>query len=195
MGTFIDTIVDMAKGMRIILTKPMVEKIKTISNFLHRMAGITNSKEIKNAADKLSNWAKTKGPQLPLPGYGPKIDPKIVSIINRLEAIARRGLEILKKNPKSVLAGIAVASGIITAGIMIYKKYLSAGARSCKGKEGADKQKCIVQFRINAYKAEISIIRSSESKCSQSNDPMTCRKKLDDRIKSLQSRIKNLEGK
>jgi len=202
MGKMIDSLVNMASGMKVILTKSTTEKIKTISNFLNVVAARTKSKAIKDAADKVLNWANARelkevSKKVKSMGWDQKIvdPPKITSIIDRLHAIAKRGLAILNKNPKSILAGAIIAAGITTAGIMVYKKYLSAGTRSCKGKEGADRQKCLVQFRINGYKAEISIIRSSEGKCGQSNDPMTCRKRLEDRIKNLQSRIKSLGEK
>jgi transcriptional regulator of acetoin/glycerol metabolism len=96
---------------------------------------------------------------------------------------------IAKKGP------LIVASGAIAAAIAIYKKYFSAAARACRGKTGAEKVECLKQFRINALRAKLSYLNASLSKCSQSDDPMTCRKKIQDYMEGVQKQIRKLESK
>ncbi len=203
-GPAFDALIESLRGVKYIITEPMAHKLRIVASFFYKLAVLTNSKELRKVGEKFSSWAESK-----LAKYHLKVakrfvkrqevmwgapPPQVVSFIDRVYNIAKKGLELISKH-KIVIGAAGVSAAAATAGVLIYKKYLSAAAKSCKSKIGDEKQKCLIQFRITGHKAEIASLRSSISKCSNASDPMTCRKKIEDRIKNIQDRIKGLEGK
>ena len=81
-------------------------------------------------------------------------------------------------NPQAVATGAFVLAGasLLAIGSMyIYKRFFSASAKACKGKEGAERTKCVADFKVKAISSTISKLKSSASKCAKAKDPAKCR--------------------
>ena len=47
------------------------------------------------------------------------------------------------------------------------------------------------EYRMKARKNQLSLLTSKKSKCSQTDRPKICKKKIDEKIKSLKKQIKD----
>jgi hypothetical protein len=91
-------------------------------------------------------------------------------------------------------AGVGVAAGVtvgvaaaaIYAGYKLYKRYVDAAGRACKG----DK-KCIVQYHLRGKKALLNSLQNSEHKCQDRR----CHGHLDAKINQTKREIDELEYK
>jgi len=92
----------------------------------------------------------------------------------------------------SYIPAIVLASIISVAAIgatIIYKKYLSQGAKACKDKKGIDKNNCMKQFKISGYKAAINLLKSESSRCKNTKNPELCKSKIQQKINKYTSKI------
>ena len=116
--------------------------------------------------------------------------------------------DFVEKNPELVAevyqahdieqAGIA---GMLTATLLAYtgfalgkiwKQYLSKAARECKGLVGLEKKSCMIKFKRQAVKKQLSAASSGKSKCAKTKDPVVCKRKLDGKIRKLKAKLGEL---
>lgn len=117
--------------------------------------------------------------------------------------------DFIEKNPKMVseitdvaAAGALGAYGGISAAVLaayvgtvagtIWKQYLSKAGRACKGLKGLEKKSCMVKFKRQAVKKQLSVATSSKSKCAKTKDPVVCKRKLDNKIRKLKAKLGEL---
>lgn len=97
------------------------------------------------------------------------------------------GLEQLiktaKENPVGAVATTAIVAAALAASVIVYKKYLSKAARSCKN--SPDKEGCMEIYRDKALRAKINVIQKEKMKCKKGRDPSKCNAKLEDHIHRL----------
>lgn len=116
--------------------------------------------------------------------------------------------DFAEKNPELVsevyqardieAAGVA---GMLTATLLAYtgyalgtiwKQYLSKAARECKGFTGLEKKSCMVKFKKQAVKKQLTAVSSGKSKCAKTKDPVVCKRKLDLKIRKLKAKLGEL---
>ena len=83
-----------------------------------------------------------------------------------------------------IAAGIAAAA-VIAAGALVYKRMFSKAAKSCSGKSGSEKTKCMAQFKVNAKRQQMSTLAKGIAKCKDEK----CKAKLKGKIQSLKSQM------
>lgn len=94
---------------------------------------------------------------------------------------------------KQGIAATAVAASIIYTAIKLYTKYFSQAAKACKNQIGDAKVACINSFKIQALQSQMSRLSSGKSKCRMSKDSDKCAQKVNDRIKSIQTKLAKLK--
>ena len=105
------------------------------------------------------------------------------------------GGEISKhKKPIGITAGVVSAAALIAGGIYAYNRFLSKAAKKCVGYSGSEKSECMSRVRSGATDAEISELKKSMSLCAMSSDPMTCRKRLKDRLEKVTEQLYQLRS-
>ena len=90
-----------------------------------------------------------------------------------------------------VLAGAAV---IATAAWYIYKRFFSAAAKACSTKSGAEKTKCINQFKRKAVMATIGKLNGSKSKCAAGKAGEKCRINVDHAILKWRRKMASIKA-
>jgi hypothetical protein len=85
----------------------------------------------------------------------------------------------------TVLAAIA-----LTAGYKIYKNYFSKAARACKGKTGTEKDACMINYQIQAYKLKKQALQKSLSMANRTKDSIKFKNKINSEIKKIDKKIK-----
>jgi hypothetical protein len=103
-----------------------------------------------------------------------------------IDMVFKKGSYVQKKDKN--ITGIALAIIYIGMAYILYKRFLSKAARSCKG--SANKSECMKNFRNTAIKKQISALQSSLPNCSKSKEPRQCEYKIKARIKKLEGIIK-----
>lgn len=83
------------------------------------------------------------------------------------------------KNPVTMAAAAAAAAA---AGYAAYKRFMSAGAKACKGAE--DRKACMAQYKQKARQAQINVMAAKKSACGA--DPK-CKAKIDAKIAKLKA--------
>jgi hypothetical protein len=89
-------------------------------------------------------------------------------------------------SPAGVATAGVVAAAAIYAGYKLYKRYVDAAGRACKG----DK-KCIVQYHLRGKKALLNSLQNSEHRCQDRR----CHGQLDAKINQTKREIDELERK
>ena len=82
------------------------------------------------------------------------------------------------------VGGAVAAAALIAASVLVYKRFMSKAARSCKG-SGAEKTACMRRFKIDAKKKQIGILTSSMPKCKNTKNPEKCTNKIKTKINLL----------
>jgi hypothetical protein len=90
-----------------------------------------------------------------------------------------------------VLAGVAIT----IVSIIIYRRYLSAAGKSCRGTSGENKDNCLNKYRIKALEASNNYLKTQIKTCSKSKNPTVCKNKIDDRIQHNGIKIRKLQTK
>jgi len=90
---------------------------------------------------------------------------------------------------RKLKSSLGIAGFLLASGSLVYHKYLEKAARECK--KESNKKKCMDEYRMKARKNQLSLLTSKKSKCSQTDRPKICKKKIDEKIKSLKKQIKD----
>jgi len=92
--------------------------------------------------------------------------------------------------------GVAVIVAAVTASAyQIYKRTMSAAARSCRGKKGNEKRNCMVVFHRKALQLKLATLQKLRSECNNSKNPQKCKNQLDAKIKKVRYKIATLQSK
>jgi hypothetical protein len=83
-------------------------------------------------------------------------------------------------------------AALVAGGAYAYHRFLSKAAKKCSGYAGDEKTECMRRVKAGATDSEINELKRSMSLCSQSADPMTCKKRLKDRIGKLSEQLTQL---
>ena len=81
------------------------------------------------------------------------------------------------------------AAALIAGGVYAYHRFLSSAAKKCSDYAGSDKTECMKRVKAGATNAEIGELRKSMTLCNQSSDPLTCKKRLKDRVSKLSDQL------
>jgi hypothetical protein len=82
-----------------------------------------------------------------------------------------------------IIGGATLAAMIATAGVKVYKNYLSKIARTCN--KSSNKEKCMQKAREEATKFRIKQLQKAKSTCKKSKDPSKCESRVDKEIMKL----------
>jgi len=103
------------------------------------------------------------------------------------------GMEAAKISAKGFIPHAIVVAAIITASIVLYKKYMSKAARACRGNE--DKSRCIIQYKMKAYSEQIKKLKKDAAICKKSKNPAKCSNKIKNKINSISQKIQKQKSK
>ena len=125
-------------------------------------------------ADAEKRWKLLRPEERPVPKEMPKEVPKeAVNIAHVVTAAVITSI---------ILATLAVS-------ILIYKRYLSKGAKACAGRKGVEKGNCLKRFKITGYEQSIKMLRGRIGICSKSKKPNVCKAKLQSKIVKYQTKV------
>lgn len=86
-----------------------------------------------------------------------------------------------------------IVAAIITASIVLYKKYMTKAARACRGVD--DKSSCMIQYKMKAYGEQIKKLKMTSGLCKKSKNPDKCTKKIMGKINSINQKIQKQKSK
>lgn len=97
----------------------------------------------------------------------------------------------------STKAAIAVATiaAILAGAYYVYKRYLSQATKTCQGKSGQDRQRCVLMFKINGAKAAILKLRENLPKCEYKKNPDRCKFQIQKQISKWNFRLQSYTKK
>jgi len=106
---------------------------------------------------------------------------------------------IPKKHPEGYKSAVRTAKvvtvvALLAAGAYAYNRFLTKAARKCSDYAGSDKTECMKRVRAGASDAEMNELKKSMALCSMSSDPMTCKKRLKDRITKVSEQLEQLRS-
>jgi hypothetical protein len=110
---------------------------------------------------------------------------------------ARQGLASLMSYLKStngkMVGSVMAASLIVYASIIIYHKYFSNAAVTCKNLKGNEKDHCVKKIKMNALKNQINTLKQGSSACYSKENQDKCQRVIKMKILKLQLRLQKLE--
>lgn len=112
----------------------------------------------------------------------------------RSERDLRLGKVAWDDNKTKISAGALVAAAVLAA-YKFFRNHSNQAKEACKNLSGLQRDVCITTHKIDALNKENAILNSQKSKCGTTTDPITCAKKLDQKIQSNNSEIENLKLK
>lgn len=98
------------------------------------------------------------------------------------------------ERPYTTVAKTITAAALLAAGAFVYNRFLSKAAKKCSDYVGDDKSECMKRVRSGASDAEMNELKKSMALCNMSSDPMTCKKRLKDRIAKVSEQIVQLRS-
>jgi hypothetical protein len=106
--------------------------------------------------------------------------------------------DFLQKNGIKAVGkiGVAVAAGA-AAGILahyVYKHYISAAGKKCKGKSGEEYKKCIANAKKTGLQKALGALRTAARKCGTDSNPAKCKAKYAKEIAKMQAKISKVKG-
>jgi len=113
------------------------------------------------------------------------------------------GIEKIKRVPEKYPKAVKTAKGalpyvsaaaLLAAGAYAYNRFLSKAAKKCSDYAGNEKTECMKRVRAGASDAEMNELKRSMALCNMSSDPMTCKKRLKDRISKVSEQIEQLRS-
>lgn len=72
----------------------------------------------------------------------------------------------------------------------VYKRYMSQAAKACRGLSFKQRTKCMLLYRIEALKQEISSLKNSSPKCEQARRVSLCKARIDKKVLEKQHQLK-----
>jgi len=106
---------------------------------------------------------------------------------NSAGAVASVGSKFIK-----YLGGLALATVLIYAAYKVYKNYFSKAAKSCAG--NPNKNICMIRYKQNAIKAQISDLQRASGSCNKSKEPAKCKFAIKSKIDILKNKIRQMEN-
>jgi len=106
--------------------------------------------------------------------------PKISQPTSIWDTISKHSKEI----GWTVLAAIALAGAY-----KIYKNYFSKAAQACKGKSGNEKDACMSNYQVQAYKLKQQALKKSLSLANKTKDSSKFKNKINSEINKINSKI------
>ena len=87
------------------------------------------------------------------------------------------------------LAAVLVAAAAFAAA-KAYKRYFTKAGKTCAGKKGIEKKKCIMQVKQKAQQEKLKQLQSAlSSGCPKSKDPASCKQKLQSKISKEKAKM------
>jgi len=97
------------------------------------------------------------------------------------------------KKGYKIFAFSILSAYIISFSYQYYQNYLSKKSKACKNIYGKRKELCIIKFRINGYKQQLVILQQSLSKANTTNNPEKYKEIINEKIKEVKKKIRELE--
>jgi len=92
----------------------------------------------------------------------------------------------MSKTGKGITIAAIVAAA--TAGAyLLYKRFLSKGAKACKG--SADRAACLKKFKLDGLRAQAVKLKAGAAKCGTTNNPDKCRASIMKKAAKLSAKM------
>lgn len=88
------------------------------------------------------------------------------------------------------LGRLGVAMGLIALSVGVYRNYLYRQKNKCE--DGNSRCKKMIKFK--AYMSQISYLKSNIGKCSKEKNSDVCKKKVIEKIRNIEEKIKRIRG-
>jgi hypothetical protein len=126
------------------------------------------------------------------------IDPITQTILNEMTfddfdiLVNRLSRDYLGYRAGTVLKGAAAVAAMIAISYKIYKNHISKAGKACKGKVGEDRKVCMKKYKKDALKKRLEMLNKGYTACSKSNNPITCKSKIDKEREKVKKKLKRL---
>ena len=147
---------------------------------------LTQAKSLKGSAVNFFNALKTT------------VEKGAAAVASQATKSYEIAKNFVQANPQKskVLLGPALLSALLLfAAYKTYQRFFSRAAKACKGKSGADKTNCMLQFKIKALEAQVADLNAAKRGCNVSRRPVKCNVVLEKKIQKIKQKIKKLESK
>lgn len=84
------------------------------------------------------------------------------------------------------------AASLSMSAFSIYKQYLTRAARSCKDLPPKEKGICMLRYKLQGKKAQLSKLHANTPKCNKTKKPELCKQKLVNKAQKVGSDIEFL---
>ena len=106
-------------------------------------------------------------------------------------------MELLEDYLESIQEAIPLmlaftAASLSMTAFNIYKQYLTRAARSCKDLPPKEKGICMLRYKLQGKKAQLSKLNGSMGKCNRGRKPELCKQKLVNKAQKVASDVEFL---
>ena len=129
-------------------------------------------------------------------GRGKVDDAAAWSMDAATRARARATKMAITAKPYIKKGGYAViVAAIVASAYGVYKRYMTAAARACKGRKGMERRDCMRQYQKKALQARITVLQQQIVRCANSKNAEKCKNQIESNIKKLRYKISTLHSK
>lgn len=93
------------------------------------------------------------------------------------------------------VGGAALAALAIYGATKAYKRFFSKAAKACAGMSGADKSRCMNQYKVKGLQAQINDLKAGASACKAAKNPDKCQGAITRKMAGLQKKIGALQAR
>jgi hypothetical protein len=93
----------------------------------------------------------------------------------------------------AVIGAVALASLAIYGGYKTYKKVFGQAAKACRG-TGAEKKKCIADYKRKALMSQAKDTAAAAKFCAQTKNPQKCQAAIQRKVDKLKAKAAKIKG-
>jgi len=95
----------------------------------------------------------------------------------------------LDKIQQEQVALVLSVGGLLMTAYRLYKDYLTRAARACANLDPKEKRLCMLRFKIDGKRRQLTALTSLLSKCRQTKKPDECVDKLRQKIETCRQQV------
>jgi hypothetical protein len=114
--------------------------------------------------------------------------PLILNEGEKIVGAASKAVEFAQRNPGHTAVAAVAAAAVLTAGVMVYRRFIAKAERECKN--AADKGACKREYHNKGLQAQLKALSAGKSKCFKGKNPEKCKAKIDVKIAQVKNKIK-----
>jgi hypothetical protein len=128
-----------------------------------------------------------------LTGLMNKIKASYPDAVSAARAAVEKSKEFAQTPGGQAIGAAALLALIAYGAYKLYKSKLSAAAKACAGKKGAEKAACMAQAKKAAIGSQIANMKKAEAMCARTKNPAKCKAGVNAKIAKLQKKASKIK--